>query len=274
MAFPRLAPTGIDLSILLTEPMEKYQAQRVNHLSSHQLADYQRCPRLYWKKKQGLIADVDRPAFVLGRAAHTLILEGRQVYENEYCVGGPINPKTGKKFGQYTDAFKSWADTQGKPVLTDDQALLIENLNASVHEHEYAVELLAEGRAEGVLRVNYCGVACQVRFDWTNPQRGIVDLKTCDDLDYLQSDARKYGYVGQMAFYRSALHVATGFIAPVHIIAVEKKEPFRTGVFLLGEDVLGIAQADNEAAIERLKIDTASSTFLTGYEEVRTFDFI
>ena len=83
-----------------------------------------------------LVQDQDRPAYVVGRAAHVLILEGRDVYEQTYAFGGPINPKTGQPFGSRTKAFQDWADAQGKPVLDDDQAALIESLCASVQAHQ------------------------------------------------------------------------------------------------------------------------------------------
>jgi len=35
-----------------------------------------------------------------------------------------------------------------------------------------AVDLLLDGQAEGVVRVEYCGVPCQVRIDWLHPLRG------------------------------------------------------------------------------------------------------
>ena len=158
-----------DLSFLISEPADVYHAQRAKYLSSHQLAEFRRNPLLFHKKEQGLVTDEDRPAFLLGRAAHTLILEGREAYEREYAFGGPVNPKTGESFGSRTKAFQEWADAQGKPVLTDDQVALIENLNTAVHAHEHAAALLADGVAEGVIRTDYCGVACQARFDWLIP---------------------------------------------------------------------------------------------------------
>ena len=72
-------------------------------------------------------------------------------------------------------------------MLDDEQAALIENMNAAVRAHEHAAALLADGVAEGVVRAEYCGVPCQARLDWLNPERGIVDLKTCDNLDWLQT---------------------------------------------------------------------------------------
>ena len=63
-------------------------------------------------------------------------------------------------------------------------------------------------------------------------------------------DARSYGYAHQMAFYRSLVAVATGETLPVYLIAVEKREPLRCGVWRMGENVLGTVQKENEEAIE------------------------
>jgi len=244
------------------------------HLSSHALADFRKCSLLYWKKKQGLVPDEDRPAYVLGRAAHVLILEGVERFEAEYAVGGPINPKTGNPFGANTKAYAEWADAQGKPVLTDTQFDRITKLAAGVDSHPLAVELFSDGVPEGVVRTEYCGLTCQGRIDYFNPERGLIDLKTCDDLTWFEADARRYGYAHQFAFYRSLVKQATGEDVPVHVIAVEKKEPFRCGVWLVHEQALSITQGDNEAAIERLKQCVTSGVWPSGYEERRVFDYV
>jgi len=263
-----------DLSFLIREPAEVYHAKRDKYLSSHQLAEFRRNPLLFHKKQLGLVTDEDRPAFLLGRAAHALILEGREAYEREFAFGGPVNPKTGERFGSRTKAFEEWAAAQGKPVLTHDQMALIENMNATVFAHKHAAALLSDGIPEGVVRAEYCTVACQARFDWLSPQRGIVDLKTCDNLDWLQADARSYGYVHQLAFYRSVLACVSGTVIPVYLIAVEKREPYRCGVWRMGEDVLGIAQKENEEGIDRLKECRAKDRWVSGYEDIRVFDWI
>ncbi len=270
-AFKRRAWSVQDL---IREPADVYHAQAGKYLSSHRLADFRRCPLLFHKKLQGLILDQDRPAYVLGRAAHVLILEGRVAYESAYAFGGPVNPKTGQPFGSRTKAFQEWAETLGKPVLDDDQAALVESLNASVRAHQHAAALLADGIAEGVIRAEYCGVPCQARLDWLNTERGIVDLKTCDNLDWLQTDARSYGYLYQLAFYRSLAGLLTGQRLPVYMIAVEKREPLRTGVWRLSEEALGLAQKENEEAIARLIACREKDEWLTGYEDIRMFDWI
>ena len=90
---------------LTIEPAEVYHAKAKDNLSSHQLADYRKCPLLYHRKRLGLIPQKDSTAYLVGRAAHTLILEGRERFEAEYAVGGPINPKTEKPYGPTTKAF-------------------------------------------------------------------------------------------------------------------------------------------------------------------------
>ncbi|HOX26982.1 MAG TPA: PD-(D/E)XK nuclease-like domain-containing protein [Candidatus Krumholzibacteria bacterium] len=259
---------------LICEPADVYHAQAGKYLSSHRLAEFRRNPLLFHKKELGLVQDQDRPAYVVGRAAHVLILEGREVYEQTYAFGGPINPKTGQPFGSRTKAFQDWADAQGKPVLDDDQAALIESLGAAVQVHKHASALLADGVPEGVVRAEYCGLPCQSRLDWLNPELGIVDLKTCDNLDWLQTDARAYGYAHQLAFYRSMVASVTATNLPVYMIAVEKREPLRCGVWRISEEVLGLAQKENEEGIARLKDCRQRDEWLTGYEDIRTFDWI
>lgn len=263
-----------DLSFLIRESAEVYHAQAARFLSSHQLAEFRRNPLLFRKKELGLVREEDRPAYLIGRAAHTLILEGREAFDQGYALGGPINPKTGEPFGSRTKAFMDWAEAQGKPVLTDEQVALIESMHAAVFTHEHAAALLSDGVPEGVVRSEYCGVACQARFDWFSSARGVVDLKTCDNLDWLQMDARTYGYAHQTSFYRSLLTCVSGVVVPVHLIAVEKREPFRCGVWRLSEEVLGLAQKENEEGIERLKTCRERDNYPTGYEDIRVFDWI
>ena len=107
---------NIDLNILEVEPAEQYHAQVSEYLSSHQLLDFVKCPLLYRRKALGLIEDKDSPAYLLGRAAHVRILEGREWVEAAFALGGPTNPKTGKPYGAKTKAFAAWAQAQGKPV--------------------------------------------------------------------------------------------------------------------------------------------------------------
>lgn len=260
--------------IVTHEPADVYHAKSKEYLSSHQLADFRKCPLLYHRKKLGHIAEEERPAYLVGRAAHTLILEGLDRFEADFVVGGPINPKTGAMFGTSTKAWSEWAEAQGKPVLSDAQFDVIARMNEAVRTHPIAKDLLDDGEAEGVVRADYCGMPCQIRMDWFEPHVGIVDLKTCDDLTWFEADARRYTYLHQLAFYRAVLAKVIGIHVPVHLIAVEKKEPYRCGVWNIAPEALTVAQRENEAAIDRLRACLAEEHWPTGYEEARLFDFI
>ena len=268
--------TEPNLRFLIREPAEVYFAKARENLSSHALADFRRCPLLFRRKEQGLIPDRDSHAFLVGRAAHVLILEGRERFESEYAVGGPINPKTGQPFGSATKAFAQWAERIGKAVLSDDQAALVELMAASVREHLFARELLSDGVPEGVVRCRHAGHDCQARIDWLSPApgRGIVDLKTTDSLDGFELDFRAFGYAHQLAFYRALVQRACGVLMPVHVIAVEKREPFRTGVWQVGAHVLDAAQRENEAAMRELARCRETGVWPTTYEGIRLIDHL
>ncbi|MDX9911241.1 MAG: PD-(D/E)XK nuclease-like domain-containing protein [Phycisphaerales bacterium] len=264
----------LDFGFLTTEPACVYHAKAKDNLSSHQLADFRRCPKLFRRKQLGLVPQRDSAAYALGRAAHVLILEGRERFEAEFAVGGPINPKTGQPFGVQTKAFADWAASVGRPVLSDADAGLLEQMRAGVHDHVFARELLRSGVAEGVVRAEYGGVPCQARIDWLNPVdgRGIVDLKTCDNLDDFEHDVHCYGYVHQMAFYRELVVEACGVELEVHLVAIEKREPYRCGVWQLSRRLLDRAADENLAAINELKRCREHDIWQTRFESLRLID--
>jgi hypothetical protein len=264
---------AIDLGVLNAEPAEEYHAKAGEHLGSHALIDYIECPWLYRKKQLGLIQDTDTPALLVGRATHVRILEGRDAYESQFALGGPINPRTRKPFGSNTKAFAQWAEAQGKPVLSDDHVKLIEQMASGVAMNDEAVDLLLYGRSEGVIRTIYCDTPCQARLDWVHPHRGVVDLKTTADLTWFENDARRRRYHNQMAFYQAVLGQVIDELVPVYIVAIEKAEPFRCGVWRVGENTLAIARQENEEAIRRLRRAWEIDAFPTGYEVIRILDF-
>lgn len=257
----------------IREPAETYHAQRERYLTSHQLIDFQACPRAYKVAKYGLMDSRwrrDSEALLIGRATHVRILEGSDRFAVEYFVGdGPVNPTTGKPYGSDTKKFREWSKTISRPVLTFEQAGLVEWMNSSVQVHGLASELLSEGTPEGVLRCTYNGIDCQVRLDWFSAIDGLVDLKTCNDIDDFESDAERFGYVPQMAFYQQIIAAFTGEFVPVHLIVVEKQEPHRCGVWQIDEADLRYARDRNVYAIDELLKCQADNYWPTRYEHKR-----
>ena len=83
------------MSFLIHESAEEYHAKAKQYLSSHQLADFRKCPQLYYRKKTQPRTQEESPAYSVGRAAHVLILEGLERFREDFAVGGPINARTG-----------------------------------------------------------------------------------------------------------------------------------------------------------------------------------
>ena len=75
-------------NFIIHEPADEYHARSRNgeFMSSHLLADFRESPALYRRKVSGEIAESESSAFVMGRAAHCLILEGRNAFDREYVV--------------------------------------------------------------------------------------------------------------------------------------------------------------------------------------------
>lgn len=262
------------IECIITESAELYHSKAKDNLSSHQLIDFIRCPQLHRQKKLGIIADIDSTAFALGRAAHTVILEGDEKFKSEYAVGGPINPKTQRPYGDKTNKFKEWAKEQNKPVVSFDDALTIESLKNGFNANATARRLVSTGIAEGVIRTNLYGIESQIRIDWFNPDEGMIDLKTTRNLDFFEDDALRYRYFNQLAFYQEVIFCATGLIVPVYIIAVEKKAPYRCGVWQLEQRDLASANTENISAINWLKTCHKANNWPTGYETIRFLSLV
>ena len=124
---------------IIHEPSAVYheQSRTGKYLSSHLLADFRESPALYHKKVTGEIEDKDSSAFVIGRAAHCLILEGRKAFDRDYVVSdGPINPRTGEAYGRTTKAFAEWAATQEREIISGkDFSFLLNRVGTAGGRH-------------------------------------------------------------------------------------------------------------------------------------------
>ena len=285
--------TDIDFrQILIDEPFSVYLAKREEYLTSSDLRTFVRCPRLFYLQKTGaLTTDPNKVSaeLILGSAAHKLILEGQREFDLSYAVGAPVNERTGKEYGRDTQAFAKWADIQradkGTAVefITTEQWYVVSSMANSVAKHAEAQKLLNHGVAERVLRSDFCGIPVQSRLDWfteIGETPVIVDLKTCSDLDSFEYDARKFLYGIQFAFYRQILQnaifdeydVDCAVPAKVYVIAVEKKEPFRCGVFEVSDSTLGHFTEKILISIATLGNCQKSGEYPTLYESLRTLN--
>lgn len=248
------------------------------YLSSHLLGDFRKAPRLYKRKMTGEIEPADSAALMLGRAVHTLVLEGRAKFDAEFMISdGPVNPKTGEPFGKVTKAYREWAAAQKLPVVSGPDFSFMSKLQQAVWCHPVAGRLLEFGVSEKTLRTAYCGEMCQIRMDWFREDyegRPIIcDLKTCDSIDHFENDSWRFGYPHQMAFYREVFATGTDGTRPdCYLIAVEKKEPYRVAVYKLTDDLLDQCVRQNEAAIDELHVCRKTNVWPTRTEDLRILD--
>ena len=260
---------------LLLETEEYYHSQSGENLSSHLLLAFAECPLIYRLTATGEYSRPDKEYFVVGRAAHCIVLEGMEEYEARYTSEFPINPSTGKPYGDTSQKYSDWHQMQildGLQPISVKNDVLARKVARSTLQHKLAVELLnLAPHRESVIRMEYMGLSCQIRMDAMGEAVGIVDYKTCDSLDRFQYAAHDYNYYRQLAFYRTILKASrlVSSVIPVHIVATEKKWPIRTGVWELGMDELEQATEYNNEDIVRLKECQAANTWPTNYETKR-----
>lgn len=261
---------------LIEESEEAYHARRGQYLTSHSLADFRKCPLLFRQKQLGLVKDQDTAAYSVGRVAHTLILEGGDAFAAKYVVGGPINPKTGNPYGKDTKTFAEWAAEQDGEVIAQETADQARLLADAVAQHKIARELLSGGIAEGVVDIDVGHpMPMQARIDYYRPDtHSIIDLKTCQDLTWFESDARRYGYGYQLAFYYDLVRMVSDQDPIVYMVAVEKQAPYRVGVWHVDQDTIFTFATENNALIQHLHQCIQWDVWPTGYEKIRVWSLV
>lgn len=204
----------------------------------------------------------DTKALFLGRALHVLTLEGEAAFASEFIVvpeGAPKRPTTAQinaaKPSPETVYACSWWDSfniaaAGKTVLTGEEYITCQEVRASVHGHDFAKLLLAEGVSEStvIFEQEILGqkIPCKCRPDRT-PARAmqtLIDLKSTTDAgpDAFLRSCLKYGYITQAAFYIDGYNAAKSPDDPeidaFVFIAVEKEAPYRCECYTVNMDFL------------------------------------
>ena len=264
--------SAINLNSAVIESHDEYHRRSGEYLSSHLLAAFRRCPREYQLRVSGNITSPDSSAMRFGRAFHCLALEGDATFFQLYEAGGPINPKTGNPFGADTKASREYAKTAGKTILDLDDYGLMREMAFALQSHHVAQDLLVRTMRESVFRHDVCGLPCQARCDAVDEDR-IVDLKTIDDIDDFERQARSYGYLNQIAFY-AAVASENARCVRCWFVVVEKRAPYRVGVWELFGHNMYSAIDENNAAMRRLsalRTTAVDEAWPTGYECVQHF---
>jgi len=266
---------------LIQEEFSIYQEKRKKFLTSSYLKEFDKSPALCHGTMTGKYENKETPAREFGTKFHSFILEKIKFDKDYISEPGAENFPNSK--GDVTDSFratkayKEWkADLGDKRLITLDDLELLKMLGGSIRSHPIAKKMLSKGWSEHVIRVELHGVMCQIRIDHYNPDWGIIDLKSCNNLDKFEYDIPKFGYTTSGAFYRSVFQGASKEFFPpsYYLVAVEKNPPYRTGVWKMSENVMDMCEKMNTKNIKHFKECSDSGVWPLGYEEMNIYEYM
>ncbi len=208
-------------------PFEEYRAWDAVNVSS--LKDYERSA---YHVHLALEADQseETPSMVVGRALHTLALEGKAAFAERFTLRpAGLNANS--------NAYRDWKAAQvNRSILSDTQIDDVTGMFAALQRHAKAKSLLAYPGAAEVSCVfddPETGVRCKMRIDRLLPGKIILDLKTASDASTraARDTAIGYGYDLQAEMYQRGVEVLTGKRTPFVWAFVESDAPHAVNLF-------------------------------------------
>jgi exodeoxyribonuclease VIII len=222
---------------------------QIRAVSNSYLGAIDKCPA------KGKTPSRDSSVFALGRAFHTLTLEGLEAFQERYfTITETLNLRT--KAGRERKA-EIEAENEGKEVLTKDDCITVHEMCEAVYCHPIAREMLGEGVSEQTLvwRDESTGMLCKARPDKVPHKPGIlIDLKSTASADprkFLLSCV-EYGYIRQAAMYLEGATLTGDEVYNIFaFIACEKNPPYRTEVFTIDGELLQWGRNEFQRLMEK-----------------------
>ena len=192
----------------------------------------------------------ETPALRIGKAVHSLALEGRHAFDRAFTVAPECDRRT-------REGKALWADftaaSEGKTVLTASEAELVEGMAAGILAHPLAPALIEGGTPElSMLWTDpESGAECKGRADLARLADGcLLDLKTAlsaAPADFARS-VLSYGYHCQGAAYESGCKALGAEIKDFLFVVVEKAPPYLAAVYRLPDSFLELGRRQWAAA--------------------------
>jgi hypothetical protein len=229
------------MAILYDISNAEYHAS--TRVSNSKLQDFvSRGPRLYHMKyvSKTLPEDADKEAFVFGTAFEDMVCGKLKL--SDYLL-----KPTGKEGDGRTVEGKAWREANGagkgddwkpnKPMLSQEQLTCMEEMNASLREHQLASAIMYEAKQQVTLTGELYGVEIQARPDFLcdtgNVYTGFrpcsLDLKTTKSMNGMTSAKAivDYGYEMQAAFVHELCEQNSIANSVQLLLPVEKSLPHR-----------------------------------------------
>lgn len=185
------------------------------------------CPAVY---RHASALNPDRPvfdteAFVIGRAAHMLLLEPDRFFATVEVLDARVNLRTDRGKAKRGRALRA-----GKTVLTMARFAEISAMRDAVMAHPFAGNAFADGQAERSLvwRDAETEVWLRCRPDFLpTALRHIPDYKTAKSAkpERFARDAFAYGYHMRAAHYLDGIAAVTGTRPDAYYFVVQEKTP-------------------------------------------------
>jgi hypothetical protein len=265
--------------VVFDEPSELYHANGA--IGSSMLNDFLDSEALFHGRYvRGLWRREPSRDMIVGTAAHTLLLEGREAFRARFAIQPAIledAPWHGSR-----KACKLWVDIAeagGRIVLSGDDGRLVRTIVLAVRQNGAANDLLRRSRTEVTMRMwaQRWGLPLQVRADMLEDIDGrafIRDLKTCDTLDSWERYFATSGYHRQAQLYLWVAMNVLGHDRPGEFtfIVVEKRPPHRVGLYQLSEAWLSLAWNEMDEGLTRLAKRLDNGEWIRDADRVRTLE--
>lgn len=193
---------------------------------------------------------VEKDAFDLGTAAHTLLLEGDD-------VAVVVDAKDWR-----TNAAKderAAARAAGKIAMLEHQwrelQAMVDAARRQIAAATVTPPLFTDGKPEQTVVWNEpCGVTCRARPDWLRDDRTVIDDykttgRSADPTSWIRQTMFTVGYDVQVAFYKRGVHAVTGRAPDFRFVVQETYPPYALSVVSLAPDAEALAHQKVEHAI-------------------------
>lgn len=230
-------PTGIFYDIPFAEYLN------IKAASNSKLSNMAKCPA------NGLIPIKDNDNLRLGRACHTLVLEGVKQFNKEFVAMPKFDCR---KPPEKILKAKFVEENSEKDIIKEDDITECVNIHKAIQAHPLAKNIINyEGKAEvtTIWKDVDTGLLCKGRLDFVADKetKTIIDLKTTADASIrgFTNSAVKFGYASQAAMYMDGLNTALGcqgvgdeIYETFIFVCVEKTAPYRVEVHTLSKEFL------------------------------------
>jgi exodeoxyribonuclease VIII len=242
---------------------------KIEAVSNSYLGRLDKCPA------SAKVPFVDTPALVLGRAVHTLVLEGEEAFNQRYIKGLDLEKKKNVDKETWAEFYLKHLD---KEVLDMEAYQKVRDIRDAVYSHPMAKDLLKEGVSEQTIiwRDPETGLLCKCRPDLSpDPaKKALIDLKTTRDASprAFTRSIIDYGYARQSRIYLDAVNYhGKGLKAggsnkydAFIFIAVETKAPYRVEIYMLDKEFLDYGLSEYQRLMQ-IEVECQENDFWPHY---------